>query len=122
MKGPGAGRIWERKTEVMEKTVWISNSFEDAGAADVSWHGFPRCPGDIDFLVRPTPENAALVLRAIADFGMGSLGISVADPAVPGKVVQPGFEPNRIDLMSSIVGERNIFGFCERDFRGIRAG
>ena len=64
------------------------------GAFAVSWHGFPRYSGDIDFLVRPTPENAALVLRAIADFGMGSLGISVDDLAVPGKVVQLGFEPN----------------------------
>ena len=74
------------------------------GAFAVSWHGFPRYSGDIDFLVRPTPENAAFVLRAIADFGMGSLGISVDDLAVPGKVVQLGFEPNRIDLMSSVTG------------------
>ena len=74
------------------------------GAFAVSWHGFPRYSGDIDFLVRPTPENAALVLRAIADFGMGSLCISVDDLAVPGKVVQLGFEPNRIDLMSSVTG------------------
>jgi hypothetical protein len=74
------------------------------GAFAVSWHGFPRYSGDIDFLVRPTPENAALVLRAIADFGMGSLDISVADLAVPGKVVQIGLEPNRIDLMSSVTG------------------
>lgn len=28
------------------------------GALAVSWHGFPRYSGDIDFLVRPVLENA----------------------------------------------------------------
>jgi hypothetical protein len=74
------------------------------GAFAVSWHGFPRYSGDIDFLVRPETANAERVVRAIAQFGLGSLGISVADLNVPGKVVQMGFEPNRIDLMTSVTG------------------
>jgi hypothetical protein len=74
------------------------------GAFAVSGHGFPRYSGGIDFLVRPTPANAALVLRAIADFGLGSLDISAADLMAPGKVVQLGLEPNRIDLMTSVTG------------------
>jgi len=74
------------------------------GAFAVSWHGFPRYSGDIDFLVHPTPENAVLVLRALADFGLGSLDISVNDLSTPGKVIQLGYEPNRIDLMTSVTG------------------
>ena len=74
------------------------------GAFAVSWHGFSRYSGDIDFLVRPTRENAELVLRALAQFGLGSLDISVSDLSAPGKVVQLGYEPNRIDLMSSVSG------------------
>jgi len=74
------------------------------GAFAVSWHGFPRYSGDIDFLVRPTPANAALVLRALADFGLGSLDISSADLFTPGKVIQLGYEPNRIDLLTSVTG------------------
>jgi hypothetical protein len=31
------------------------------GALAVSWHGFPRYSGDIDFLIRPDRENAQLV-------------------------------------------------------------
>jgi hypothetical protein len=72
------------------------------GAFAVSWHGFPRYSGDIDFLVRPSAPNAERVVRAIAQFGLASLGISVSDLNVPGKVVQIGFEPNRIDVMTSI--------------------
>jgi hypothetical protein len=74
------------------------------GALAVSWHGFPRYSGDVDFLIRPTEENARRALKAIAQFGMGSLDIRVEDLAVPGKVVQMGYEPNRIDVMSSITG------------------
>ena len=40
------------------------------GAFAVSWHGFPRYSGDIDFLVRPSATNAALVVRAIEQFGL----------------------------------------------------
>lgn len=58
------------------------------GALAVSWHGFPRYSADIGFWVRPTPANAGLVLRAIKDFGLGSLDISVEDFTAPGRVVQ----------------------------------
>src|ERR1035438_3786374 len=74
------------------------------GALAVSWHGFPRYSADIDFMIRPSKANAERALRAIAQFGFGSLGISTADLTVPGKVIQLGFEPNRIDLMTSITG------------------
>ena len=75
-----------------------------AGALAVSWHGFPRYSADIDFLIRPSKANAERALRAIAQFGFGSLGISTADLTAPGKVIQLGLEPNRIDLMTSVTG------------------
>jgi hypothetical protein len=34
------------------------------GALAISWHGFPRYSGDIDFLVRPTPDNAQRIRAA----------------------------------------------------------
>ena len=46
------------------------------GALAVSWHGFPRYSADIDFLIRPSHANAARVLRALSQFGFGSLDIS----------------------------------------------
>lgn len=74
------------------------------GALAVAWYGFPRYSGDLDFLVRPSRDNAERVLAALRSFGMGSLELAVEDFSVPGKVVQLGVEPNRIDLMTSITG------------------
>ncbi len=74
------------------------------GALAVSWHGFPRYSADVDLLVRPSHANAARVLRALSQFGFGSLDISVADLTIPGRVIQLGYEPNRIDLMTSVTG------------------
>lgn len=74
------------------------------GGHAVAYHGHPRFTGDIDIFVRPTAENAARVLGALAAFGFGGLGIAVDDLVRPGSVVQLGRPPNRIDLLASISG------------------
>jgi hypothetical protein len=76
------------------------------GALAVSWHGFPRYSGDIDFFVKPGEENALRLLAALAQFGFGGLGITLEDLSAEGRVIQLGVEPNRIDLMTSISGVR----------------
>ena len=43
-------------------------------------------------------------MRALSQLGFGSLGISASDLTVTGKVIQLGYEPNRIDLMTSVTG------------------
>jgi hypothetical protein len=74
------------------------------GALAVSWHGFPRYSGDIDFFVRPGRENALRLMAALEQFGFGSLGITLDDFSGENRVIQLGVEPNRIDLMTSISG------------------
>jgi hypothetical protein len=74
------------------------------GALAVSWHRFPRYSADVDFLVRPSPANAERLLSAVHQFGFGSPDISMDDLTASGKVIQLGYEPNRIDLMTSITG------------------
>ena len=74
------------------------------GGHAVAFHGHPRFTGDIDFLLAATPENAARVVRCLALFGFGDLGITDADLLAPGQVVQLGRPPNRIDLLTSISG------------------
>jgi hypothetical protein len=74
------------------------------GAYAVSWHGYPRYSADVDFLIRPSPVNAVRVLQALDQFGFDCLDISASDLTVPGKVIQLGCEPNRIDLLTSITG------------------
>ena len=74
------------------------------GAMAVSWHGFPRYSGDIDFFVRPGEESALRLMAALEQFGFGGLGITLEDLSVENRVIQLGVEPNRIDLMTSISG------------------
>ena len=74
------------------------------GAHAVAYHAKPRYTKDLDVLVEPTEENARRVLEALADFGFGDLKLDIADFSTRGHIVQLGFPPNRIDLMTSIDG------------------
>ena len=74
------------------------------GGHAVAFHGHPRFTGDIDFLVRTTPENVHRVLAVLDDFGFGGLGITADDLREEGRIVQLGQPPNRIDILTSISG------------------
>lgn len=74
------------------------------GAYALAFHGAPRYTGDIDIFVRPDPENAQRVMAALNDFGFGSTGLTVADFAFGDKVVQLGFPPIRVDIVTSMTG------------------
>lgn len=74
------------------------------GAVAVAWHGHPRFTGDIDILVRPTQANAECVVGVLRQFGFSQLGITPDDMAHPDRIIQLGYPPNRIDLLTSISG------------------
>jgi len=74
------------------------------GAHAVAFHGHPRFTGDIDFFVRPSPENAVRLIESIKEFGFSNLQLSPDDFRRPNTVVQLGSPPNRIDLLTSISG------------------
>jgi len=74
------------------------------GAYALAYHGAPRYTGDMDILVRPDSENARRILRALDDFGFGSLGLTADDFSSPDKVVQLGIAPVRVDIVTSITG------------------
>ena len=74
------------------------------GGHAVAFHGHPRFTGDIDFFVRATAANVEQLLAVLHAFGFGELGISVEDLLEPGRVVQLGHPPNRIDIMNSVSG------------------
>jgi hypothetical protein len=78
--------------------------FVVVGGHALAYHGRPRYTKDLDVFVEPSPENAARMLLALEDFGFGGLGLTAADFDRPGKVVQLGVAPNRIDLLTSIDG------------------
>ena len=74
------------------------------GGYALAFHGAPRFTGDIDLYVRPVHENAERILHALDEFGFGSLDLSEEDFATPGKVVQLGVPPVRIDIITRISG------------------
>lgn len=74
------------------------------GGYAVAFHGHPRFTGDIDFLVRATPDNAQRLLDVLREFGFGSLNLTLEDLTTEGRVVQLGRPPNRIDLLTRISG------------------
>ena len=74
------------------------------GGFALAFHGLPRYTGDIDILVRASPENAARLNAVISQFGFASTGLSAKDFLEPDQVIQLGRPPNRIDLLTSITG------------------
>jgi hypothetical protein len=48
-----------------------------------------------------TPENADKLLTALNQFGFGSLGLSSQDFQSPDQIIQLGYPPNRIDLITT---------------------
>ena len=84
------------------------------GAFAVAFHDKPRMTGDIDFWVNPSPEIADRIMRALSDFGFGSLGPSSEDFTSKDSVVQLGFPPNRIDIMTAISGVQFVEAWAEK--------
>lgn len=74
------------------------------GAYALAFHGAPRYTGDIDLLVKASPENAAKVLGALNDFGFKSAGLTADDFQQSERVVQLGVPPVRIDIITSLTG------------------
>ena len=73
------------------------------GSFALAFHGSPRATGDIDFWIRPTITNAKALIKALGDFGFGALDITEKD-IVSGKIIQLGFPPVRIDIITIIDG------------------
>jgi hypothetical protein len=74
------------------------------GSFALAFHARPRYTKDMDILVQPTGDNANAVLKALRDFGFESPELTKDDFLDPEKVIQIGYEPVRIDLLTSIPG------------------
>ena len=74
------------------------------GAYAVAFHGYPRYTKDIDLWISINRTNADNLMKALVDFGFGSIGLKSEDFLEPGFVIQLGYPPNRIDLLTEIKG------------------
>jgi len=74
------------------------------GGYAVAVHGYPRYTKDLDIWIDRTPGNADRIVKALEDFGFGSLRLKPMDFLEADQIVQLGYPPNRIDLLTSIPG------------------
>ena len=74
------------------------------GGYAVAIHGYPRYTKDLDVWIALSPENADKILKALDDFGFGELNLTAEDFSEPDQIIQLGFPPNRIDIMTSLSG------------------
>ncbi|MBN1444538.1 MAG: nucleotidyltransferase [Candidatus Omnitrophica bacterium] len=72
------------------------------GAYAVAFYAMPRYTKDIDILIEPTPGNARKILKALNEFGFKSLNLSEKDFICEEQIIQLGYEPVRIDIITSI--------------------
>jgi hypothetical protein len=84
------------------------------GAHSVALHGRPRYTGDLDILVRPTPENARMLVDILNEFGFAESGFKEPDFLKAEHLIQLGRAPTRIDLLTSLSGVSSEEAFATK--------
>jgi hypothetical protein len=74
------------------------------GGYALATYGHPRYTGDMDVWVNPARDNVEKLLLVLSAFGFASVGLKAADFLEPEAVVQLGYPPARIDLLTAIDG------------------
>lgn len=74
------------------------------GGFALAFHGYPRYTQDIDFWVWMDKENATNIIKVIKEFGFSALDLRVEDFLNDENVIQLGYPPNRIDILTAIDG------------------
>ncbi len=118
-------RLTRDFVEFIECCVAHEVRFLIVGGYAVAVHGHPRATKDLDVWVMIDPANADRLVAALDQFGMGSLGLQPADFLEPEVVVQLGYPPVRIDILTSIDGvhfERCWEDRIAIDVGGVEAG
>ena len=80
------------------------------GGYAVTFHTRPRFTKDLDVWLWVDEQNANRLVAALDDFGFGSVGLTADDFLEEGMVVQLGYLPKRIDIISQVDGVE--FGLC----------
>jgi len=71
------------------------------GGYAVALHGYPRYTKDLDIWIEMDSANAQRLMEALAEFGFGSVGLTQADFTTPDQIIQLGYPPSRIDLITT---------------------
>jgi len=73
------------------------------GGYAVVYHGYVRSTNDIDIWIDIHPDNLKKLIGALDEFGFSSLNIKESD-FLPNQIIQLGYPPNRIDLITTPAG------------------
>ena len=74
------------------------------GGYALAFHGHPRYTKDIDIWIDAKEDNAQRILEALRDFGFGSVNLDIQDFISEDNIIQLGYPPNRIDILTSAKG------------------
>ncbi|MBX7225529.1 MAG: hypothetical protein K1X55_05830 [Chitinophagales bacterium] len=90
--------------EFVELLIQHQVEYIIVGGYAVGIHGYPRYTGDLDIWLNPTKENATKILVCVNAFGFASFNLSIEDFTKIGNIIQLGYPPLRIDLLTEIDG------------------
>lgn len=74
------------------------------GGYAVGIYGHPRYTGDLDFWIEISLENGEKMQQVFDDFGMSDLQLKAKDFTKEEAIIQIGYPPYRIDVITSISG------------------
>lgn len=74
------------------------------GGYALAVHGHPRYTKDMDIWIAIDADNAARVLNVLHEFGFAQLDLTAQDFLTLGNVIQLGYPPHRIDILTQATG------------------
>lgn len=74
------------------------------GAFALAIYSKPRYTKDLDILIEPEEENVKKLLNALKEFGFEEINVKTEDLTKKEQILQLGYEPIRIDILTSIPG------------------
>jgi len=84
------------------------------GGYAVALHGYPRYTKDLDIWIERSHENATRMVQALQQFGFSSLHLHENDFMVEDQIIQLGYAPHRIDIITSLEGVKFIECYKKR--------
>ena len=108
--------------ELLELFAHYQVRYALVGGFAVNYYGYVRATQDIDLLIYPSHENATKVMDSLKAFGFGDADIPRAYLEEAGSAIHLGVEPNRIDILTHLLGVSNeqIFdNLCQVDMEGV---
>lgn len=79
------------------------------GGYAVVYHGYVRSTSDIDIWIDINEINIDHLIKALDEFGFSALNFKKTD-FLPNRIIQLGYPPNRIDIITSPAGV--VFDEC----------